>query len=159
MAESLAIPDDLADLLMRPLADAETLVVTRLLAKASALLRQAMPGIDDRIALYPGPDPRALDPTLVANVVATIVKRLSDNPQGAASKSETVGPYSASFTFAAQGETATRGELQVTQSDLDALRPAGRTSQRVGSIRLRPGLAPWPWGQLGSVVATEIVEF
>lgn len=145
MAAVLASVQDVVDM-WRPLSPDEAARVDGLLWKASALLRQASPSVDDRLAVYaanPG-DPSGLDPVVVATVVATMVKRFLSNVDGVASQS--IG--SATVTYSARGDTAARGELQVTQSDLDALRVHTSQAVRLGSIRVRPVLAPWPYGDL-----------
>jgi len=142
----LAFPSDLEDM-WRPLSPAETVRAAALLEKSSALLRQALPALDVRIARFQA-DPSdlgGLDPVTVATVVATMTKRFLSNVQGVAS--EGVGPYN--VTYAIRGEKDVRGELQVTQVDLDALKPYRSKKSRVGSIKTRPSLAPWPFGRLG----------
>lgn len=159
MPTPLAIPDDLADM-WRPLLDAEIPRAVSLINKASALLRQAQPHIDARIALYTS-DPgnvAALDPTLAATVVATIVKRFIANVEGVAS--QTVGPYSVAYALRAEKDV--RGELQVTDNDLMALRPY-QPKARIGSIKVKASLAPWPIGEYGPMWGgfpmSEFVEF
>lgn len=156
---ALAQVSDLEDM-WRPLADAETPRAVNLIAKASALLRQAAPHIDARIALFTSgsTDVGALDPILVATVVATIVKRFISNVEGVASQS--VGPYSVAFALRAEKDV--RGELQVTDTDLAALRPYQPTAA-IGSIKVRPSLAPWPYGDYGPttgrIIASELLDF
>ena len=128
MPEPLATPSDVADI-WRPLTDTETAQATNLIAKASSRLRQKCPfDIDTRIALYSADssDPQALDPLLVADVVANIVKRVMTNPAGVLSQSNTTGPLSASVTFASRtsDDGATGSTLVVTDADIDQLRPA-----------------------------------
>lgn len=129
MTEPLATPDDVADI-WRPLTADETTQVTNLIVKASAKLRHACPfDIDARIALHEvaSTDPTALDPTVVADVVATIVKRFLVNPEGAASGSDSEGPFSHSTTWVNRYDKTgsdVRGAIQVTDSDIDQLRPA-----------------------------------
>jgi hypothetical protein len=129
MPDPLATPDDVA-VIWRPLSDAEDTQVTTLILKASAKLRQACPfDIDARIVLFDTTptDPAALDPVVVADVVATIVKRLLVNPNGFATESETAGPFSKSATFVNRYDKTgsdVRGAIQITDSDIDQLRPA-----------------------------------
>lgn len=142
---ALAVADDLEDM-WRPLTDDEKPRIARLLVKASALLRQAAPHVDARVAQF-YEDPTvvgALDPVTVATVVATIVKRFISNVEGVAS--ETVGPYH--VAYALRQEKDIRGELQITENDLKALRPY-QPKAAIGSIRVRPALAPWPFGRIG----------
>lgn len=141
MTAPLASVDDLADV-WRPLTDAEVPRAENLIAKASALLRQAtLRTIDERIVLFatdPG-DPRAVDPAAVATMVATVVKRFIDNIDGAVSKSETAGPYARQVSYALRGDTDIRGELAITAQDLAKLLSPGLTAQ-VGSITV--GVSP-----------------
>jgi hypothetical protein len=131
----------------RPLSPDENGRAYGLLEKASALLRQALPSVDDRIAAFAVDprDPVGLDPVTVSMVVATMVKRFLSNVQGVAS--EGVGPYH--VAYAIRGEKDVRGELQVTQTDLDALKPYSSKKSKLGSIRTSPAMAPWPFGRLG----------
>lgn len=127
--EPLAMPDDVADL-WHPLSTDETVRVTRLIDKASAKLRQACPfDIDERIALFTTAPtaPTALDPSIVADVVAQIVHRFLVNQDGVASGSSSEGPFSRSATFVNRYDKTgsdVRGAIQVTESDIDQLRPA-----------------------------------
>lgn len=129
MGVPLATPDDVAQL-WRPLSSAEQQQVEGLIVKASARLRHAAPfDIDTRIALY-STDPTALtalDPDVVADVIATKVKNFLVNPDGVASGSETAGPFSKSATYVNRYDKTgsdIRGSLEFTDSDLDQLRPA-----------------------------------
>lgn len=129
MTDPLATAQDVADL-WRPLSDAETPRVERLIDKASAKLRQACPfDIDARIELF-ATDPtqlNALDPAIVSDRVALIVKRFLANPEGAASVSKSAGPFAQSTSFVNRYDksgTDVRGELRVTDEDIDELRPA-----------------------------------
>lgn len=129
LVDHLADPSDVADI-WHPLSDAETTRVTRLIRKATTKLRQASPfDIDARIALFAtNPEaPTALDPSLVADRVAIIVKRFLVNPEGVASSSEGVGPFSKSQTYVNRYDKTgsdVRGELRITEEDIDELRPA-----------------------------------
>lgn len=152
MGAPLATTDDVADL-WRPLtAGAETDRVARLILKASALLRQKVPWVDARMAAFgvDSTDPTGLDPELVANVVATMCKRFLVNPDGATNTSETTGPFSHSKGYALRGDKDVRGELLVTESDIQALMPAKKSKSRIGTIKARPRLAPWPFGDMGN---------
>ena len=128
MSAVLASPDDVADI-WRPLTDAERARAENLIAKASAMLRAACPfDVDARIALKDTDptDPDALDKAIVAAVVADMVKRVMANPEGVASKSESVGPFSSSTTFTGhfdRTQSDVRGRLVVLDSDIDQLRP------------------------------------
>jgi hypothetical protein len=130
----LASTSDVADI-WRPLSDAELLRVNNLIEKASAKLRHACPfNIDSRVDLfYDDPtNPAGLDPQIVADVVATIVKRFLVNVEGFASTSESVGPFTRSGTFVNRYDKTgsdVRGAIQVIDSDIDQLRPAVPTSQ------------------------------
>lgn len=163
MPNPLATPADLADM-WRPLADSETARAERLIVKASAMLRQnapKAPSIDQRIALF-ATDPnslQALDPDLVATVVATIVKRFISNVDGAVSQTESVSGYSKSTSWALRGDKDIRGEMQITEADLDKLRPYQPLAQ-IGSIRIRPAMAPPPFGAYGAggIISSELLE-
>lgn len=116
--------------LWRPLSDEEIPTIDRHCAVASAKLRQACPfDIDARIAnfaLDPVVQP-ALDPILVADVTANVVKRFLVNTEGVASSSDTEGPFSHSATYINRYDKTgsdVRGAIQVTDSDIDQLRPA-----------------------------------
>ena len=153
MGLPLATTSDLEDM-WRPLLPSEVARARNLIDKASGLLRQstpAVPSLDDRIALYASDSNniQALDPTVVATVVATMVKRFISNVEGVTSTTETVGPFSQAKSFALRGDKDVRGELQVTDSDLKALRPYA-PKNKLGSIKVKAALAPWPFGRIGS---------
>lgn len=136
-AAALATTDDLA-VMWRPLDPSEIDRANSLLLRASALLRQAAPHVDARIAAFgkDATDPTGLDPLTVATTVATIVKRFISNVEGVASQS--AGPFSVSYAL--RGDKDVRGELQVTASDLQNLQMY-RPKSRLGSIRVRPTMA------------------
>lgn len=125
----LATSGDVAAL-WHPLSSAQEAQVTELIAKASGRLRHVCPwNIDDRIALYATDpaNPMALDPEVVADVVATKVKNFLVNPDGAASSSSSAGPFSRAATYVNRYDktgTDVRGSLHFTESDIDQLRPA-----------------------------------
>lgn len=129
MTTPLATPDDVADV-WRPLVGVEEDRVFNLIAKASSRLRQQCPfDIDARIALYMAgsSDPTALDPTIVADTVATIVKRFLVNVEGVATQSDSAGPFAHSATYVNRYDksgTDVRGAIQVTEADINQLRPA-----------------------------------
>jgi len=129
MSTPLATPEDV-EALWRPFTPAETAQVEQLIVKASAKLRHACPfDIDQRITLFTTDPsaPTALDPDVVADVVATIVKRFMVNVDGFASMSETAGPFSRSGTYVNRYDKTgsdVRGAIQITESDIDQLRPA-----------------------------------
>lgn len=151
MAVPLADASDVEDV-WRPLTDDERIRVGSLLIKASALLRQLMPNLDTRMALF-ATDPTtrmALDPVIVATVVATAVKDYVTNPAGAASETETVGPYSHSLSYVLRGEKGPpRGVLGYSPALLAQLEPTVPESEARQSIRTKPALAPWPLGRYG----------
>jgi hypothetical protein len=166
--EPLATPEDVADT-WRPLTPAETGRVMSLIEKASAKLRHECPfDIDERVGLFSTDPtaPTALDPLVVADVVATIVKRFLANPEGFASTSEGDGPFSRSGTFVNRYDKSgsdVRGAIQVTPSDIAQLRPAVPTvvarSFRVNvpapQILLTRGLGSRD-GALGPVVIPDV---
>lgn len=150
MTGPLALPDDVAAALLRPLTSTEADYVPDLIAKASALLRNERPSIDTRIQAFQADatDPVGVDPTVAATVVAEAVKRYMSNPQGLANESETEGPFSQSVSYALRSEKTVRGVLQITQDDLDILFPIRKRLQ-AGTIRVRPAMAPRPVGRYG----------
>lgn len=149
MSAPLATPDDVTDMWRTLADDAETNRVVNLIRVASGKLRQACPfNIDTRIALFARTpqNPVALDPQVVANVVATIVKRFLVNTEGFASTSEGVGPYSKSGVFVNRYDKTgsdVRGAIQVIEADIDELRPAVPT-RIPGVIQLTPTHAMQP---------------
>lgn len=149
MGAPLALTDDVADL-WRPLTSTEQDRVANLIVKASALLRQKMPWVDDRMARFAvdPTDEGGLDPMAVANVVATVIKRFLVNPDGATNMSETSGPYSRSKGFALRGDKDVRGELIITDSDIEALTPPIKSKARVGTITVAARLAPSRFGDI-----------
>lgn len=139
MPGPLATADDVADI-WRPLSTAEEAQADKLIDKASAMLRARAPfDIDARLALQ-ATDPDHLDPTVVASVVAGIVKRVMVNPDSAVSATETVGPYSKSTMYAQRSGSndVMRGDLVVLPSDLAMLKPAATTFPKPFTIHTRP---------------------
>lgn len=132
--------------LWRPLASDEQVRVATLIGMATAQLRQRRPTVDDRLRL-PAGDPLALDPVLVAEVVATAVKDYLINPGGVTSSTQTVGPYSKSDSFALRGDKDPRGVLLIDDVALAKLDP--HTATGYGSIRLG---TPWSPPSPGSVI-------
>lgn len=152
MPDPFADPSDVEAALLRPLTTLENRYCGTLISQASALLRTAAPSIDARIAANKA-DPNDLTSVsaeTVGAVVAGIVKRYLANPLGIASTSQTEGPFSLSTAYALRSEKETRGALQVTADDLGVLFP-NRKRARVGSIKIRPALAPRPVGRYGPI--------
>lgn len=148
--EPLASTSDVADM-WRSLTLDEVSRVARLIDKASAKLRQKAPYVDARIAAWQAGDTRkGLDPTTVATVVATVVKRFISNPEGIASQTQGAGPFSAAVSYALRTDKYARGELQVTDEDIAELQTYS-VRARVGMMRLRPALAPRPVGRYGGI--------
>lgn len=155
----LAKTDDVVDV-WRPLSDTtEAARIERLIAKASARLRQKCAfDIDARIALFQSGavDPTALDPQIVADVVAAIVKRFLVNQDGVASNSQGAGPFSQAQTFVSRYDKSgadVRGTIQVTEADLEQLRPAV-PAPTVGVVRVDPAsprvvIPHTPFGRFG----------
>lgn len=150
MAAPLAIPSDVEDL-WRPLTPADYPRVPNLIDKASALLRQRLPWVDARVTRFrlDPTDAGGLDPLTVASVVATVVKRFLVNPDGATNSGETTGPYSQTKGFALRGDKDVRGELYVSDQDVKNLLVPSKGLPRIGTIKSRPRLAPWPYGDVG----------
>jgi hypothetical protein len=144
MSNVLATAQDVADI-WRPLTDAETVQADNLCAKASARLRQKCPfDVDARIALFSSnpADPTALDPLVVTDVVAGIVKRAMVNPDGATSVSTTRGPFSDTKGFGGQ-RNQPANTLVVLDSDIDQLRPA-KAATVASTLRVGPASVPDP---------------
>jgi hypothetical protein len=144
MPAVFATAQDVADI-WRPLTDTEQAQADNLCTKASARLRQKCPfDVDARIALYSTnpADPTALDPEIVSDVVAGIVKRAMVNPDGATSVSDTRGPFSQTRGFGGQGNQPVN-TLVVLDSDIDQLRPA-RAATLPSTLRIGPGTSPDP---------------
>jgi hypothetical protein len=138
---SFATPQDLANFIP---GDVDTSNATLLLAYASALMRAAAPHTDTRVAQYAADPsiPGALDPVIPRMVCIQVVKRYLTNPTGASAQS--IGPYSVSYVDRYEGTDGSaniRGGLQLTKSDLAALRPYSPRT-KVGSIRLAAALGP-----------------
>jgi hypothetical protein len=152
---ALATTNDLEDM-WRPLTSSEIPRAVRLINKASSLLRQKAPYVDARMARFTADstDLGGLDPTTVSMVVATMVKRFLSNVDGIVTEAEAAGPFNHSRTYAIRGEKDVRGELQVTASDLEALAPHTSKRSALGSIRTRPHLARWPYGDVGGPPAS-----
>lgn len=152
MTEPLTSQSDVEAALLRPLSDTEAVYINRIIAQASALLRQAAPSIDDRIDRYNADfsDLTGVSADVVAAVLAGVVKKYLVNPTGIASQTDTDGPFSHSVSYALRSEKEARGVLQITADDLAALFPS-RKRLRAGTIRLRPSLAPRPVGRYGPI--------
>lgn len=178
MAGSAVLPlcsfSDIEAKLVRPLSDFEASYVDAWIAEASAQLRQAAPfDVDARMQMFKSgiPDPAALDPQLVAGVVATVIKNFLVNPVGAVTASETMGPYSQSHSYVNRYDKSgsdVRGRIQVTDADIDQLRPAV-PAPIVGSFRVNmprpellvPGVIRegGPFGpRYGSVIIPDIAN-
>lgn len=107
-----------------------------LLRAASKMVRARFPNIDTQLAAG------QLDRDVVALGIANMVLRVIRNPGGL--RSETVGPFSRSWdTRVAAGLLAITAEEAALFTPVITL-PA--TVNPVGTIFLRPGLAPYPKG-------------
>lgn len=115
---------DLMDVLGRPLTADETERGQRRLDRAQALLTQdaRLPNFLARV-VNGGAVALPVDPGVAAEVIATMVARQWRNPDGVTTRSVTVGPYGESVGFGDRGvlEQSGRGELLVTQGDVDKL--------------------------------------
>lgn len=140
MATDLVTQADIESVLLRPLTSPEAIAVNGprgLIVQLESQLRFVRPVIDEWIAEWTQvPRPAtALDPIVVASMLAAVIKRTLTNPRGLWSTSETDGDYSYSETYPGQraGATAgTPGDLEITTDDLAKLRA---TSPRGRSIR------------------------
>lgn len=146
----LADVQDVVDV-WHPIPDAQLTQVENLIAKASAKLRQAAPyDVDARLAMFTEQptNPQRLDPIVVADVVATVVKRFLVNVDGAFTYSHTVPGFTQSATFVNRYDKtggSTHGALQVTDSDLEQLKQAAPMTP-MPPIRILPGRSyPVPW--------------
>lgn len=144
----LAKVSDVEDLWQRTITD-QTQVdrVQNLLAKASALLRQKMPSVDDRVAAFTTSptDPSALDPDVVATVVAGAVKRYLVNPDGVTSENVSLGGASKATSYVLRGMKDTDqqlGALTITPADLATLRAPQARTPMFGTIRTHSTLSP-----------------
>lgn len=137
MAEPLATPDDVTTL-WPSAADLPAGQLTGLITKVSARLRQRMPTVDARIAVFEADpaDPFGLDRDLVADVVGTIIKRFLVNPDGATNTSVSSDSTSISRGYALRGDKDIRGELYVADSDIAALMPA-KIGAQAGTARTK----------------------
>lgn len=105
-----------------------------LLRAASKLVRSRFTQIDANLAAG------LLDPDVVALAVTNMVLRVLRNPGGL--RSETIGPFSRSYDT---GDAA--GLLAITDQERSMLTPVRPgAAVAVGSIMMRPGLAPPPIG-------------
>lgn len=142
---------DLEDALNRPLTTDETSRAQRRLDRAQALLAQdaRLPDFLARVIGYPTVA-LAIDPAVAAEVIATMVARQWRNPEGLLNKSVTVGPYTESGGYGERvgGEQVGRGELVVTQADVDKLTRQGSGFSTGGTIRTTP-LPPFAPGVCG----------
>lgn len=110
-----------------------------LLRRASQLIRDRWPDIDASIAA--GTVPR----NSVALAVLNMVSRVMRNPAGL--RAETTGPFSRTYDA-----TASSGYLTLSDADIALIDPtadpsaAVKVRSAVGTIRVRAGLAPRPYG-------------
>lgn len=123
---SYANPEDL-EVVWRPLTDAQTDTAETYLAYASAILRQRVATLDDRIAAG------TLDRILVQGVVVAMVKRVMSNPDGL--RQRTVG--SVSLTF----DEARAAGIDPTAEELELLVPrrTGRGAPRTARLGIGLG--------------------
>lgn len=118
------------------LTPAQETLTKSLLRAASAMIRGRFPAVDTLIAAG------RLNPDLVALAVTNMVLRVLRNPAGL--RSETIGPFSRSYDtkYAA-------GLLVLGEDELPLLTPTAvvtSLASPVGTIMLRPGMAPPPYG-------------
>lgn len=106
-----------------------------LLRAASSIIRGRVPTVDTLIA------DGKLNPDLAALAAVSMVLRVMRNPGGL--RSETVGPFSRTYDT-----THAAGLLVLTEAEVGLLTPpaSGAAAARVGTIMMRPGLAPPPYG-------------
>lgn len=134
---------DVEAVLLRSLTDTESSFIYTLIEHASAKLRAAMPSVDARMAALTT-DPTYLDPTLVASVLAGVIKRVLVNPSLASAATDSSGPYSRSVVYGARGANPFGlGELVITMDDLREL-SAKRARSGPRMIQLTPTQAMQP---------------
>ncbi|MFE1358853.1 hypothetical protein [Streptomyces harbinensis] len=120
MLEPFAAPDDLAARMPdRDLTDRERAAAAVLLADASALMRQAVPGLDD-------PEP----PDTAVGVCCAMVLRVLRNPGGLRSLS--IDDYAHTVDSSRSG-----GDLHLTDPERESLLPGGS-----GAWSIAPGIVP-----------------
>jgi len=117
----------------RPLVGDESGQAAHLLVLASALVRGEFPRTDERLGTGD------LDRDVVAHLVAGIVVRGLRNPDAARSRSETVGPFTTSATYA-----DAVAQLSLLPAERRLLSVPSGLPPGLGTIRLTPGLAPPP---------------
>jgi hypothetical protein len=124
--------------------DNERAKVQRIIDKASALMRQQLPSVDTRMVTYQATptDPSALDPNAVAAVVATVVKRFLSNPDGVAHMEKSLGGATKSVGYALRGDKDVRGELIITETDLEKLAAPAPVTAALVNIGVKAKLAP-----------------
>ena len=128
MSAPFATPADVALLMKRDLTDDETTLAERKLVVASAKIRARFPTIDSRITAG------TIDPGLVTDVAAEMVKRyLQARDPGDAIREE-AGPFAEAWS---RGDG---GAVELTGEDLALLAPASLGRPRY--IALGLGIAP-----------------
>lgn len=143
MADPFAIPSDIEDR-WRPLTPEETARAETLLSDASADIRLAAPGIDDRIAAY-AEDPRptnSLDPDIPLAIACAMVKRVllgGDATDGVNQASVTTGPFANSYTY-----SNPTGNLYLTKAERRKIGAIGKA----GYVDMAPDMgvnyaSPW----------------
>lgn len=110
----------------RPLTPHEVETATAMIEDASAMIRAACPGIDERLTA----DPPALDPAIPRMVACAVVKRAMITAGGVSAEQTTSGPFSQSLTFSNPS-----GDLYLTKAERKML---GCGGQRAFSIDLAP---------------------
>lgn len=112
-----------------PLTEQQTLQVGDLIERASAMLRSAVPSLEDWIIAG------EVDPVNVSTAVVNMVLRVLENPRRLIS--ETVGPFRREFNrdLAAQWLFVSPAEVQLVTPRRATPRP------KAGTIMARPGLA------------------
>lgn len=113
----------------------QEILTSWLLRVASKLVRGRFPNIDTQVTAG------KLDPDVVALGVANMVLRVLRNPGGL--RSETVGPFSRTYDT---GQAA--GLVVISDQEAANFTPVvvGAAAAAIGTIFVRPGLAPAPRG-------------
>lgn len=129
----LADIDDVVEAFWRPLTDDEERVATYLIGRASSIVRDAVPDIDERIVDH------RISAETVASVVVDMVLRVLKNP-------EALRQYTVSTDDSSESKTLdtsiASGELYLSRRQRNMLLGQNYSKSRVGTMR---GPAPAPW--------------
>jgi len=117
-------------------APADTAKVDVWVGKAERLLRSKIPGLTERLAVWPVSEPDLLGN--VKDVVTAMVQRVFRNPEGVRQRQEGSGPFTGSVTYG--GDLP--GALWVTDEEIASLTLASR-KRRAFTIDMIPVGSPY----------------